>query len=114
STWLASTPPVYRLPQTWSVTETASNPAASAASTASASVGPSSGAPPAQLVIAMCMPSFTGCPLRRGASSYATRPVDRRQDPFLLSPPTPGGMARPTHVRPDSSPAPGVRAAPTG
>src|SRR5262245_13933308 len=59
STWLASMPPVYWLPQTWSVTLMTSNPAASAASTISTSVVLNRAAPPSQFVATIANPSFT-------------------------------------------------------
>src|SRR5919199_1398163 len=64
STWLASTPPVYWDPHTWSVTEIASNPAASAAATISPRVPANRSAPPSQFVAAICNPSFTRSPPR--------------------------------------------------
>ena len=50
---------MYLLPQTRSVTEMASKPADSAASTISTTFDPRHGAPPSHDVDAMCNPSFT-------------------------------------------------------
>jgi hypothetical protein len=67
SIWLASTPPVYWLPQTWPATLMVSKPAASAAWTASLSVGPRRAGPSFQFVIAMCTDSFIAGSRKGGA-----------------------------------------------